>query len=155
MLGFEDILPTSQTLARLMDKSEDEITAALEKLQDLKLTQVSEIKGERHWQTAHTTFDVSDDLGSVHMMRFHEASLNESIAAFHQPKELRKYKSLILSLSDSELKEFYVLIEDFSTQQLARFQANQYSGRRLFQVNMNIFPVAETTEKAADLEHET
>ena len=148
MLGFEDILPITKTFARLMDKTEAEIKAALEKLEDLKLAESIEVDGESHWRTSHTKFDVPDNFGSVHLMRFHEASLNESIAAFHRPKELRKYKSLILPVSDLELKEFYALIEDFSAQQLARFQSNQYSGRRLFQVNMNIFPVAEADGEA-------
>lgn len=148
MLSFEDIHPTARNFAKLLNASEDEIKKALNTLQGLNLATSMDVDGEFHWKTAFKKFDVPDNLGSVPIMRFHEMSLMDSIAAFHKPKALRRYKSVLIPLSDSELGEFYALLEDFTAQQLARFQSNSYHGRRLFQVNLNVFAVSESVGEA-------
>jgi uncharacterized protein (TIGR02147 family) len=147
MLGFSDITPTAKTFARLLSTTEVEMSEALKKLNNLRLASSVKVDEELHWSTSHTNFDVPDDIGSVPLMRFHEVSLNDSIKAFHQPKDLRRYKSLLLPLTQEELQEFHLAVEDFASQQLVRFQAKTYSGRRLFQVNLNIFSIAEPSQE--------
>lgn len=142
LVGFDDLTPTTTTFARLLDRPVDEVANALQKLHELDLVTSNEMDNQIHWRTSHKKFDVPENIGSVPIMRFHEASLRDSIEAFRQPKELRRYRSLLLPLSEDELKEFNSLLEEFASQQLARFQSTSYSGRRLFQVNLNIFSVA-------------
>lgn len=80
-------------------------------------------------------------------MKFHELSLQQAIQAFHQPAKVRKYRSLLLPLTEEELGELYILLDDFASHQLTRFNAESFKGRRLFQMNINIHPVTkEVTE---------
>lgn len=143
MLSFEDIAPTSQTFAKLLGETTESITVALETLQSLKLATCKPVDNEIHWHTHQSNFDVPDSIGSVPLMHFHKSSLQDSIEAFDQPRELRRFKSLLLPLSPEEMLIFHEMTDEFIAQLSARFQANNYSSRRLFQVNFNVFSVAE------------
>lgn len=142
MLGFNDIEATAENLAALLDEELPVIDEALDKLAEMELAAIDTSTGKPLWKTTHNLFRVPDNIGSVPLMRFHEQSLLESIQAFHKPKEERRYRSLLLPLSQQELTEFYELMNTFASEQLARFQANEYRGRKLYQVNLNVHSVA-------------
>ncbi|KYG64809.1 hypothetical protein AZI86_11430 [Bdellovibrio bacteriovorus] len=147
MLSFEDITPTDTTFARLLGTSVEEINSALQVLESLKLATASNVDTEVHWRPNQTNFDVPDSVGSVPLMHFHKTSLQDSMEAFDQPKDLRRFKSLLLPLSAEEMILFHQMTDEFISQLSARFQSNTYSSRRLFQVNLNVFSVAEPRDK--------
>lgn len=142
MLGYPDIVSTPEKLSEIFDIPLEETQYALKLLETLKLAEPTSMDGSIQWRSTQTNFDVPESLGSLSIMEFHKTSLLESISAFHKPKNLRRYRSLLVSLSEEELKDFLDLMDTFASDQLARFQARSYHGKRLFQVNLNIHPVA-------------
>lgn len=142
LLGFKDIAPTTTNMARLMGISEGEAEIFLKQLLDLELVTRTMIDGTVHWLALHDKFKIPDNKGDMNLMKFHERSLMDAIDAFDQPKHLRKYKSLLLPLSEGELFELSALLDDFAAESMTRYSAPAYQDRRLFQLNFNIHPVA-------------
>lgn len=147
LLSFKDIIPTTENLRKFMGLSLEEIEKSLKHLAELGLAESKKQGDEIFWQSKNEKFKVKDSKGSMDLLKFHEKSLQDAIAAFHLPKELRRYKSLLLPLSEEELKSFNDNMDEFATEQFNRFSGDHYEGRRLFQINMNIHPVAKSTEE--------
>lgn len=144
LLGFKDIAPTTANMARLMGFSKAQAETFLNQLVHLELATRTLVDGTVHWLALHDKFKIPDNKGDMNLMKFHERSLLDAIDAFEQPKHLRKYKSLLLPLSEGELTELYALLDDFATESMTRYSAPAYQDRRLFQLNFNIYPVAKS-----------
>ncbi|MES2802329.1 MAG: TIGR02147 family protein [Bdellovibrionota bacterium] len=149
LLGLQDINPTAKNLAHLMSLTLAEVNAYLEKLEELTLASRSMIDDEIHWLASPQGFKIPDNHGNMNLFKFHEHSLNDAVAAFHQPSKVRRYRSLLLPLSQDELNQLYSFLDDFASEQLSRFDNESYKGRRLFQMNLNIHPV---TNEALEVE---
>ncbi|MEK2689595.1 TIGR02147 family protein [Bdellovibrio sp. GT3] len=147
LLSFKDLQLTVPTFTRLLNMPEDEVVVALNKLEEMDLISKEENGGVVHWQTRNSKFKVQDKKGSSDLMKFHRQSLMEAIQAFHLPHELRRYKSLLLPFSKEELILLYEAMDNFASEQFARFSGDHYEGRRLFQINLNVHPVAESLEQ--------
>lgn len=147
LLSFKDIVTTSENLQKLMAISLDEVERSLKHLAELGLAEQKREGEVIVWKSKNEKFKVKDSKGSIDLFKFHEQSLHEAIAAFTLPKELRRYKSLLLSFSEEELKTFYQNMDEFATEQFNRFSGDHYEGRRLFQINFNIYPVAKAIEE--------
>ncbi|WP_413575769.1 TIGR02147 family protein [Bdellovibrio sp. HCB290] len=143
LLSFKDLPLTAQTFTTLLKLPEGEVVSALNKLEEMKLVCKEDKDGKIHWQSLNSKFKVQDKKGSVDLMKFHRQSLLEAIEAFHLPLDLRRYKSLLLPFSEQELKLFYEAMDTFASEQFVRFSGDEYEGRRLFQINLNVHPVAE------------
>lgn len=141
LLTFQDLHPVSKTFAKLLNCSDQQAREGLIILRDLGLAKEDAKTGL--WKSTCERFKVSDQQGSQQLMSFHEQSMQDAVKAFHLPKQLRKYKALLLALSDSELDEFYEALDTFATSQVSRFTPSAYEGRRVFQINMNIHSVSE------------
>lgn len=146
LLSFQDIRPTSETFARLMNSPVKEIQQGLEKLTSLGLAEPKSVAGEIHWSSLNRRFKVPDKIGHQAMINFHKRSLTEAAHAIATTKENRKYKSLLLPLNKSELEQVYALLDSFSSEQIARFNSDNYQTRRLYQLNLNIHAIAEEYE---------
>lgn len=149
ILGMQDIYPTAPKLANLLNLSLSEMNACLAKLEEYGLATQAKVDGEIHWSAAPERFKVPDSHGNSHLMKFHERSLHQAIQAFHQPTRVRKYRSLLLPLTDEDLGELYGVLDEFASQQVSRFNAESFKGRRLFQMNINIHPVTIEASPAA------
>lgn len=147
LLGFKDITPTSDHLARLMRLPESDVQFFLQKLEEMGLARRSLVEQEIHWMALHQRFKVPDDKGNLNLLKFHELSLAEAITAFDQPKNERKYKSLILPLSEEELAELSAAVDSFCTEQVARYSPAKYHTRKLFQLNLNFYNVAQNADE--------
>jgi uncharacterized protein (TIGR02147 family) len=149
LLSFKDLELTVSTFAKLLNMPESEVALALEKLEELKLIGKTNKDGQALWLSHNSKFKIQDKKGSADLMKFHKLSLLEAIEAFHLPHDLRRYKSLLLPFSGDELKLFYEAMDNFASEQFARFSGDQYEGRRLFQINLNVHPVAGLLEGEA------
>jgi len=141
LLGFEDLTGPASTFADLLNLPETEVLLALRQLEELNLATSENYSGEILWKTSYLEFEVPDSVGNVPLMIFHEQSLHDSIAAFHLPQNQRRYRSLLLALSEDELNELKTSLEDFAAQQLARYRSQDFKGRRLYQLNINFHAV--------------
>ncbi|WP_413576126.1 TIGR02147 family protein [Bdellovibrio sp. HCB290] len=88
-------------------------------------------------------FKVPSNLGSNSLLEYHKESLQEAITARSLPHHLRRYKSMILAMSQEEFELFLKNMDGFVKEQLHKFDTTKADGRRLFQVNMNLFSVSE------------
>jgi uncharacterized protein (TIGR02147 family) len=149
MLSFEDVLTEPRMLSFLMNAPLVDVDAALKTLESLNLAEKIEADGVLIWRSKKTMFKVPDNLGSVPLARFHEQSLQEAIQAFVLPKETRKYKSLLLPLSADEFQNLNQMISDFTAEAIAKFRSNSYRERRVYQLNLNVFPVTQKLDVAA------
>lgn len=146
MLSFQDIRPVPATFARLLGVDLHQVTSALEKLKAMGLAETENAEGEIHWKSLKRRFKIPDQVGNQAMIGFHKQSLADASQALSESKENRRFKSLILPLSSDELNQLYTLLDSFSSEQIARFNSDNYQDRRLFQLNMNIHAVAEADQ---------
>ena len=149
LLSFEDITPTAERFAKIFDCNKDQILKSLTKLKEIGLAETIEVDGELHWRSKNKNFKVSDKFGDIAMKIFHENSFQDAIKSFHKPKDLRRFRSLLLPMDAEEKEELLKMLEQFAAELITRFRSDQYQSRQLFQVNLNFFPVAEPAETAS------
>lgn len=150
LLCFSDVRATAQFCSRLMNVDLDQINEGLYKLLTMNLVEKVSIEGEDVWMAVSDVFHVPDSYGNFDLMKFHEKSLNEAIAAFDKPKELRRYKSLFVPLDEGNLEKFNKSLEDFIAEQLLLYNNKEGLGRYLYQINVNFYPVTERIEELAE-----
>ncbi|WII73889.1 TIGR02147 family protein [Bdellovibrio sp. 22V] len=138
LLSFTDLEQSPKNLAWLLSCFTDEVIAALEKLESLQLIRKEGLR----YVTLKKSFKVADNFGDIGMNAFYMNSLDEAKKALLLPKEVRRVKSLFLPLTAQEFTEFLSNMQNFVNEQLFKFNPDKYKGRRLYQVHMNIIPVA-------------
>jgi uncharacterized protein (TIGR02147 family) len=143
LLSFEDLTPTAEVMAKLLGQSQEVVESALAILEKMNLVHRNEVEGVIVWKSLSSHFKVPDDYGSLNLFKFHETSLRDAIEAFEKPRELRRYKSLLLPMDEEGIKNFHTILDQFAAEQVARYRSETYQGKRMFQANFNIYPVAE------------
>ncbi|KYG64801.1 hypothetical protein AZI86_11390 [Bdellovibrio bacteriovorus] len=140
LFSYKDFEPTATNFARVLNINIADTLVALELLQRMGL---AKNEGDR-WLSHVVTFKVPDNFGSFNLTKFHEKSLAEAMKAFELPTEVRRYKSLLLPMDTEGLKKYFELLDNFSAEQMSRFNSATCQGKRVFQANFNIYPVTET-----------
>jgi len=143
ILSFKDIKATAETCAHILKVELADIVQALQTLRKLDLAHPAFEDGSEIWKAVSDVFHVPDSFGSVNLMDFHKQSLMDAMNAFHQPKELRKYQSMLLPMSAEDLQSFQKSLDQFMTEQLLKFNSPSLGGKRIFQVNLNFHAVTE------------
>jgi len=143
LLSFTDLRATAVKCARLLKTDMSQIEEALKKLESMKLAEQTDIDGNTIWIALSDAFHVPDNQGSFNLMKFHEKSLMEAIEAFHQPHQLRRYKSLFIPLNEASLEKFNMALENFISEQLLLNNSKNCLGTYLYQVNFNFHPVTQ------------
>ncbi|MES2802480.1 MAG: TIGR02147 family protein [Bdellovibrionota bacterium] len=144
LLGYKDLQATAAYYAKVLNKELQDIQIALEALQTLGLADNVSSEHGIVWFSLTEVFKVPDQYGNFDLMKFHEQSLLEAIAAFSLPKEERKYRSLLLQLSTHELDEFNQALDEFARNMMTKFNAKSCLGKKMYQTNFNIYPVSHT-----------
>lgn len=145
LFSYDDIQKNLKNLAALISRSEPETLKALASLEGWGL--IKRNIDSDTWSSEVDLFKVPDKKGSKSIHLFHEKSLIEAIKAFDLPVEQRNFKSLLLPMNQEDYNSFIQTLEEFSKEQMARNNHKSYRGRRMFQVNFNIYPVTEILEK--------
>lgn len=140
LFSYDDIAKNSASFSGVLGVSEEQVVRALEVLHNLSLIEQPQ---KDVWVSKVIAFRVPDNKGSLNLRKFHEKSLEEALKAFDMPKEVRRYKSLLLPMTTEDYQTFNQMLDDFAKEQMARHNPKTYSGRRLFQLNFNIYPVSE------------
>lgn len=140
LLSFKDIDRRADGVAKLLKISSAEAAGALEKLKELGLAQTDE---HGQWESQAKAFKVPDELGSSVVLQYHEQSLQEAIQAMTFTPDLRRYKSLLMPLKQSEFQSFLEELQNFVRQSLNKYDVDNLHERRLYQVNFNIYAVSE------------
>lgn len=147
------LIPRLQVLLSLGDKAHSvaELAKALQVdpleiekgLLVLLRLNLAELYGDKYKATVNS-FKVPSELGSEVLLEYHKKILQDAIAARNLPPDQRRYKSLLMALSPEEFEIFLSNLNAFTKEQLQKFDNSGTEGRRLFQVNLNLFSV--TTE---------
>jgi uncharacterized protein (TIGR02147 family) len=146
VLSFDDLSWTEENLSQVLKVDVETLQSALNTLQDIGLAETVtdlSVTGTVQWQTTARLLKVSDKLGDTAIRRYHDASLDEAKAAQSLAVECRRYRSLLLPMTDEEYQELNKEVDTFVKQLLMKYQSNHYRERRLYKVNLNYFPVAE------------
>jgi uncharacterized protein (TIGR02147 family) len=143
LLCFSDLKATAIGCAQLLNKELVAIEEALEKLEAMNLAQkISDANGPI-WIARSDIFHVPDNYGNFDLLKFHQKSLADAIAAFDQEIHLRRYKSLFVPMSEESLEKFNKALEDFISEQLMHYNSKNCAGTYLYQVNFNFHPVTQ------------
>lgn len=144
ILSFVDEVWFVEKIAKALNAKPESIQTSLDqlKLAEMVVNHISDA-GLVCWKATDRLLKVSDKLGDAAVANYHNASLNEAIEAQSLPKNLRRYNSLLLPLSEEELQNLKQEVEVFTKQLIARYQSDHYRDRRLFKLNLNFFPVSE------------
>jgi len=141
LLSFVDIPKTPENLARILNKDLADVEEALLLLQKIKMAEKDEF-GE--WRAVVRSFKVSDKLGSQALLQYHREALGEAIEASKLPPSERRYRSLLLPLNPDEFAVFLSEFNDFAERMKRKFDIDDFRGRKLHQVNLNIYSVSES-----------
>jgi uncharacterized protein (TIGR02147 family) len=141
LFSYEDVQTSTPNLARIMGLGEEQTRQALQTLKSLGLVENTE--DADLWKSKVSTFKVPDNKGSQYLRHFHEKSLHEALQAFDKPVQTRRYKSLLLPMDEEDFAVFNRMLDDFANEQIVRHDVKMYGGKRIFQVNFNIYPVTE------------
>ncbi len=151
LFSYPDIEKSLQVLSQLISQDEEITLRALTSLESWG--HIKKLAGgighdataaaELRWASNVGMFKVADNKGSKSIHQFHEKSLKEAIRAFEMPTSVRSYKSLLLPMTSEDFVVFNEMLNEFSKEQMARHNPREYRGKRVYQVNFNIYPVTE------------
>lgn len=146
LLSFHDVDQSAEHLSRLLKVDVAELVKALDTLARLELVKVE----DGRYRPAKRSFKIGDHFKDLGLERFYLNNLEASKEAISLPAETRRFKSLFLPLNEEEFVDFWKNLEAFAREQLARYNPDEYQGRRLYQAHFNIIPAATKMTVEAD-----
>lgn len=138
-LSFNDIDQSPKNLAWLLNSTENDIESALQKLLDLNLVQ----KNEKGFSVLKKSFKVPDQFGDLGLEAYYHQNLVDAKNAIQLPKAERRFRSLLLPMNSDEFNQYVNTLNDFASGLLAKYNADDFSDRRLYQLHFNIIPVSQ------------
>ncbi len=151
LLGFTDVEKNVDALSSLLKLPTQEIQAALAILEQLNLAEPVQTLDKIQWQAKTKAFKVPSDLGNESLLDYHEQSLKEAIKARSLDKNSRRYRSLLMALSEKDFEDFLADLEIFVKQTLSKYDSDEFLQRKLFQFNFNIHAVSGSLKKDAEV----
>jgi uncharacterized protein (TIGR02147 family) len=139
LLSLGESAKQPETLAQYLQADPLEISKGLMILTKLGLAE----KSKDGYTATVSNFKVPSNLGSNALLEYHKESLQDAIEAQSLPHHLRRYKSMILAMSQDDFDLFLKNMDSFVKEQLHKFDTATAEGRRLYQVNLNLFSVSE------------
>lgn len=152
LLSFDDVSTSPENLGQMLNFSPDQINEGIERLCQLDLVESNDSQGQVKWRSKNKRIQVGNHLGDAAMEQFHTYSLQQAIQAQHLPTDIRRFRSLLIPLSADEFGDLLEEVETFLRMILSRFRSDNLQGRRLYQVNLNLFPITERADRNRDSE---
>jgi len=155
LLSFNDLPKTSAELAVFLKKTEEEVGASLVKLANLGLASQDEISGE--WKAIKKAFKVPKSFGNEALVNYHNQSLMDAIEAQKLPVQVRRFRSLLVALTEEDYEKLLGDIEALVSKSIAKYDSDMIANKRLYKMNINLHPVTETfielTPRSQDRDH--
>jgi uncharacterized protein (TIGR02147 family) len=146
LLTLSSAPKTAAGLADLLGVEENAVESMLHTLEDLTLARkVPPLNGNLEaWEATTQEIRVKDHLGDLALQAFHRKSLTEAIHAIDLPPQQRRYKSLVLPLSEADYGTCLASISEFAQQILSRYAhpGNLPANTRLYQINISTIPIS-------------
>lgn len=145
LLSFKDLDRTPAGLASFLNEDVGSITESLNELQKMGLA-FSEATGP--WNATKKSFKVPKNFGSEALANYHNHSLTEAIAAQNKPTDQRRFRSLLLPLSETDYQNLLTDIESLISKVVAKYDSETLDQKRLYKLNLNLFPTTEKYDEA-------
>lgn len=136
LLSFSDIERSPAVIANLLNLKLDELHPILQMLEAEGLIYFNGFE----WIATHDNVKVADAPGREAILAYHKISLLKAIDAQKLLPEERNYRSLGLALTREEYNEFLQDFDAFAKKIYSKYTSNQFSNRRFYQFNFNLFP---------------
>lgn len=144
LLSFTDLDRSPEGLATFLKTTPEIILTDLQKLEKLGLA----FSTSQGWRSIQKSFKVPRNLGCPTLENYHNQSLLEAIAAQRMPLELRRFRSILLPLSTPQYEQLLSEFDSMFTKILAKYDSDTLSEKRLYKINLNLFPLTELSEES-------
>lgn len=137
LLSFNDLDRTPKGLSEFLGLPVDIIEQNLQKLKAMELAIVG---SDQVWQANEPSFRVPQSLGQPALRKYHDLCLEEAKTAQDLPLEHRRFKSILLPLSEQQKQDFIEEINNFISKAIAKYDSSELDHKQLFKLNLNIYP---------------
>ncbi len=132
-----------QRMAEALHLPVSQLRLCLETLQKLELVELTHLEnGEVDFFLKEKMFKIKAEAHAPFIQAFHMLGLEQAKEAHALPFSERKYRSLVLSLSEEGKKKLEVLIDNFAREATAVLSEDQ-KATRVFRIGLQFFPVSE------------
>jgi uncharacterized protein (TIGR02147 family) len=142
LLSLRDLSKTPEVLAKLLDITEPKVMDLLETLERIDLARKS-TNYPNQWEATSDNFEVKPLLGDLALQSFHRKSLEEAVRAMDQPRNTRRYHSVLVVLSEQDYERIALEVQETLDRLLSSCQSNLGENRRLYQLNASLIPVSQ------------
>lgn len=146
LLSFDDQAWTEESLAQALNVEVATVCSGVRSLENIGMAESVSTDSGHLWKAKVRMVKVSDKLGDVALKSYHNACLEEAKKAQDLDVSCRRYRSLMLPMSEEEFQNINKKVDTFVKQLLMKYQSDQYTDRRLYKLNLNYFPVSEKME---------
>jgi uncharacterized protein (TIGR02147 family) len=140
LINHHDIDRTVAGLAGVLNVTPAQIEEALGHLEKMGLA-VPDESGQ--WKGDEQKWQVPDDLGNLALQSFHKKSLEEAVRSLELPANKRHFSSLMLTLTETEYRDLQKQMTATLTAWLEGHSGPQGTGKKLYQINLNMIPVSQ------------
>lgn len=155
LLSFKDLDCSAEGLALFLNEDLRFIQSSLGQLQSMQLAAPNQTG---QWVSFKKSFKVPKNFGSEALEKYHNQSLQEAISAQKTPATQRRFRSLLLPLSENDYQNLLTDIESLITKSLAKYDSETLDQKSLYKLNLNVFPLTkkyEANQSAHNSENET
>ncbi|MBS1971670.1 MAG: TIGR02147 family protein [Bdellovibrionales bacterium] len=138
LISYTDIQRSVSSLANLLERRESEVSQWLSTLRNLGLAEEGE---DGQWQARAQSYQIKDQPGNESLKKYHAKTLQHAIQALETDKDSRRYRTLLMPLAPDQFAEVWAAINEFTVLQLEKYNGQEFSARRLYQMNVNLVPI--------------
>lgn len=140
LLSFKDLDRTIHGLSRFLNELPEFVESSLYQLQSMQLASVDQLG---QWVSSKKSFKVPKNFGSEALAKYHNQSLNEAISSQKMPSDQRRFRSLLLPLSETDYQNLLTDIESLISKTVAKYDSESLENKRLYKLNLNLYPITE------------
>jgi uncharacterized protein (TIGR02147 family) len=138
LISYTDMDRTTASLAALLECSEAQAARWLETLKNLGLAETTE---HGQWQARTQSYHIKDQPGDESLKNYHAKNLQHAIKSLNSDRNTRRYRTLMMPLDPNQFHEAWAAINEFAVLQLEKYNGQDFSTRRLYQMNVNLVPI--------------
>lgn len=147
LLSFEDLERTPVNLAHVLGAELETTRQWLFLLERLGLARRDD-EDASSWRACTRNFRVPERLGSRPLQKYHASVLNRAIDAVSVSPEQRRFRTIIVALSEEEYSDFCTKMNEFAVNLLSRYSHLELKDRDLYFFTKCLFPVRTNTARA-------
>lgn len=145
LLTYTDIHRSAASLAVLLERSETQVSQWLNTLRNLGLAEETD---DGQWQTYTQSYHIKDQPGDESLKRYHKKILQHAIQALETDKDSRRYRTLMMPLDPDQFQEVWSAVNEFAVHQLEKYNGQEFSARRLYQMNVSLVPMTKAAKES-------